>query len=56
MGKILAAEILLGVDTAPGQHDIGHAVLQQVLKPHLGIEIVQFFQQTALFEASATSF
>ncbi|WP_300758272.1 hypothetical protein [uncultured Oscillibacter sp.] len=52
MGKILAAEILLGVDTAPGQHDIGHTVFQQALKPLFRVEVVQFFQQTALFDTA----
>ena len=52
MGKVLAAEILLGVDAAPGQHDIGHAVFQQALEPRFSIEVVQFFQQTALFDAT----
>ncbi|RKJ80440.1 hypothetical protein D7X33_05920 [Butyricicoccus sp. 1XD8-22] len=52
MGKVLAAEILLGVDAAPGQHDIGHAVFQQPLKPLLRVEVVQFFQQTALFDTA----
>ena len=51
MGKILAVEKLLGVNAAPGQHDIGHAVLQQALKPALRTEVVQFLQQTALLDA-----
>ncbi|MFG6353275.1 MAG: hypothetical protein K1W21_17110, partial [Oscillospiraceae bacterium] len=52
MGKILAAEILLGVNAAPGQHDVGHAVFQQALKPLLRVEVVQFFQQTARFDTA----
>ncbi|WP_300758045.1 hypothetical protein [uncultured Oscillibacter sp.] len=52
MGKIFTAEIVLGVDAAPGQHDIGHAVFQQALEPRFSIEVVQFFQQTALFDAT----
>ena len=47
MGEILAAEIVHGVDAAPGQHDKGHAVLHQTLKPCFSAEIVQFFQQAA---------
>lgn len=47
MGEILAAEIVHGVDAAPGQHDKGHAVLHQALKPCFSAEIVQFFQQAA---------
>ena len=51
MGEILAAEIVCGVDAAPGQHDKGHTVFHQALEPCFGAEIVQFFQQTALFDA-----
>ncbi|MEY8317695.1 hypothetical protein AALB19_10345 [Oscillospiraceae bacterium 50-58] len=50
MGKIFTAEIVLGVDAATGQHDIGHAVFQQALEPRFSIEVVQFFQQTALLD------
>ena len=52
MGEILAAEIVQRVNAAPGQHDKSHAVLHQALKPCFGTEIVQFFQQAALFDAS----
>ena len=52
MGKILAGEIVLEVNAAPGQHDIGHAVFQQAPEPCFGAEIVQFFQQTALSDTA----
>ena len=51
MGEILAAEIVHGVDAAPGQHDKGHAALHQAPEPCFGTKIVQFFQQAALFDA-----
>ena len=51
MGEILAAEIVHGVDAAPGQHDKGHAALHQALKPCFGTEIVQLFQQAARLDA-----
>ena len=51
MGEILAAEIVHGVDAAPGQHDKSHAALHQALKPCFGTEVIQFFQQAALFDA-----
>ena len=45
MGEILAAEIVHGVDAAPGQHDKSHTALHQALKPCFGTEVIQFFQQ-----------
>lgn len=47
MCEIFVAEIVHGVDAAPGQHDKGHAVFHQALKPCFSAEIVQFFQQAA---------
>ena len=43
MGEILAAEIVHGVDAAPGQHDKSHTALHQALKPCFGTEVIQFF-------------
>ena len=48
VGKVLAVEILMGVNAAPGQQHKAHAVLQQALKPYLYAVLVQFLQKTAL--------